>query len=164
MRDTNKSHAYNAEQLWRKLVDRATEENVSTLEIAGSTIPVPIERKFGDLEAVQRYVDLVLERVAKEYGVGNKVTVRARKGDKYAHYSLGEIAIPLHESWDRSWAMREIVVLHEIAHHLTPHHNHDTTFMAAMCDIVTRFIGQEAGFMLRVLAHQSGAMDKSQAQ
>lgn len=156
-RDGQRGHVYEAEQLMRHLLDNAAREGLATIEVAGSTVPVPIERKFGDLAAVQRYVDLVLQRVAEDYGVSSKVRVRARKGNAYATYQLGEIAVPDHDSWDRSWAMREIVVLHEIAHHLTHGHRHGPKFLAAFVDIVDRFMGPEAALILRVLSHESGA-------
>jgi putative metallohydrolase (TIGR04338 family) len=157
--DTQRQHVYAAEQTLRKMLDRAQELGLGTLQVAGSSIPVPVERKFGDLAAVQTYVDAVLARVAPGYGANAHVAVRARKGARWAHYELltQTIAIPPHESWDRSWAMRELVVLHEIAHHLTPMRHHDGTFVAAFLDLVETFMGPEAAFVLRVLGHQEGA-------
>ncbi len=156
MRDSQRSHVYAAENLMCRLLDRAAKEHLSTLEIAGSTISVPIERKFGSIEAVQRYVDLVLDRVAADYHASAKVRVRTRRGDGSAHYRWNEIAIPDHNSWNRSWAMRELVVLHEIAHHLAIGKQHNPKFVSAFADLVERFMGPEAALMLRVLTHESG--------
>ncbi len=48
--------------------------------------------------------------------------------------------------------MREVVILHEIAHHLTPGGDaHGLKFRAAFLHLVTEIIGPEAGFALRVL-------------
>ena len=50
------------------------------------------------------------------------LTVRARRGVTAAHYEnaagAGTIAVPDRRPAD--WAMRELVVLHEVAHHLQP--------------------------------------------
>ena len=142
------------------MIDNATEQGITTQVIAGSTIPVPIERKFGDLTWVQRYVDLVMSRVAGDYGVPEKITVRDRMGNTRAHYERfgAVIAIPPHSNQGHSWAMRELVVLHEIAHHLTHQadQSHGPEFVAAVIDLMDRFIGPEMAFLFRALAHESG--------
>jgi putative metallohydrolase (TIGR04338 family) len=160
-RDTGRADVYAAEEIMQKMIDRANQHGLTTLTIAGSTIAVPMERKFGDLGSVQTYVDQVMARVREDYPrVPKKVTVRARKGDGKAHYErLGSvIAIPPHQSWARSWAMRELVVLHEIAHHLSRDaaQSHGPQFLAAYLDLLERFVGPEAALMLRVVAHEGG--------
>lgn len=154
------TEVYAAEQLWKNLVDRALAHGLSTLVIGGSTVAIPVERKFERIEDVQQYVDRVLAEVAAEYGVSDKVTVRARKGDRWARYEgfTQTIAIPPHRSWERSWAMREIVVLHEIAHHLTRQkevREHGPQFLAARDELVRRFMGEEAAYMIRVFTHEA---------
>jgi putative metallohydrolase (TIGR04338 family) len=155
-RDFQKSKLYSAEDTMRRLIETAQRMGIATLEIGRSRIAVPVERKFGDTDAVQRYVDAVLASVAAEYGVGAKVSVRERRGHTQAHYEDGVIAIPPHQGSRHSWAMRELVVLHEIAHHLAPGHHHDGVFVAAFTDLLGRFVGPEAQFMLTVLSHESG--------
>ena len=159
-RDNQRSNVYAVENLVSKMIDTATEQGITTLQVAGSTIPVPIERKFGDLAGVQRYVDLVMSRVAVDYGVPETITVRARKGDARAHYEpfTAVIAVPPHPNRGQSWAMRELLVLHEIAHHLTSKalQSHGPEFVAAEMDLMDRFVGPEMAFLFRVLAHDSG--------
>lgn len=159
-RDSQRGDVYAAEQTMGRMLDAAAKTGVATLFVGGSTIPVPIERKFGDLGAVQRYVDQVMDRVGPDYRAPKKITVRARKGDTRAHYEWAGsvIAIPPHQSWSRSWAMRELVVLHEVAHHLSRNadQSHGPKFVAAYLDLLERFMGDEAAFLLRVLAHESG--------
>jgi putative metallohydrolase (TIGR04338 family) len=159
-RDAQRADVYAVEDIVGKMIDTAAEQGITTLQIAGSTIPVPIERKFGDLAGVQRYVDLVMSRVAADYGVPREITVRARKGDRRAHYEhfTAVIAVPLHPNRGQSWAMRELVVLHEIAHHLTSKadQSHGPEFVAAELDLMDRFMGPETAFLFRVLAYDSG--------
>lgn len=160
-RDLQQSKVYSAEQQMSNLLDTSATMGITTVEIAGSNLVVPIERKFGDLEAVQTYVNAVMAEIHDDYPrVPKRVTVRARKGNGRAHYErLGsKIAMPPHHGWERSWAMREMVVLHELAHHLTRDADqcHGPEFVAAMIDLLHRFMGVEAAFMLRLLAHESG--------
>jgi putative metallohydrolase (TIGR04338 family) len=155
-RDFQRSKVYAAEIEMINLVDTAQKMGITTLRIGASDIAVPIERKFGDMDGVQRYVDLVLGEVAREYGVSADVRVRERKGNTKAHYESpgGVIAVPPHQGSRSSWAMREFVVLHEIAHHLTNGHQHDGVFVAALADLFGRFVGPEAQFMFTVITHQ----------
>ncbi len=81
---------------------------------------------FGQPGNVRGYVLRVLAHL-KRQGWGSPggtswatdVTVRPRRGAGAAHYSpaTGEIALPSPEKGGR-WALRELVVLHEVAHHL----------------------------------------------
>jgi putative metallohydrolase (TIGR04338 family) len=45
--------------------------------------------------------------------------------------------------------MRELVVLHELAHHLTPGEEHGPAFVAMLIELVDGLLGSEAGFLLR---------------
>jgi putative metallohydrolase (TIGR04338 family) len=47
------------------------------------------------------------------------------------------------------WAMRELVVLHELAHHLTPGDQHGSAFVATFVELVAELVGTEAAFLLR---------------
>jgi putative metallohydrolase (TIGR04338 family) len=112
MADTQKKQAYHAEWRLRRWLDQG-----DTVSVFGSTwVPEP-EVKFGDVASVQRYVDRVLAYVP---GKQPPVTVRERRGQTKAHYErCGHvIALPPHHIGG-SWALRETVVLHELAHHLS---------------------------------------------
>jgi putative metallohydrolase (TIGR04338 family) len=95
----------------------------AVFQVAGSSVVLPVERKFANLADVQGYVDLVL---AAE-GLPQMVRVRDRKCAGKAHYQgtpgttgnvdtyEGVIAVPLKDYR----ISREMTVLHELAHHVT---------------------------------------------
>ena len=66
------------------------------------------------------------------------------------------IAVPT----DQPWAMRESVVLHEIAHHvaITVHASahHDREFTSSMLALVQEFLGHEAELLLRTSYQAAG--------
>ena len=131
-------------------------ENGGAVEAYGSTLTLPIERKFGDIDGVQRYVDLVWEG-------DNPPAVRPRRGNTAAHYSRSkhEIAVPDHVGSQHSWAMRELVILHEIAHAMTRGDSHGARFCGVFVDLVSRFIGPEAGFILMAGLSERGVQIKT---
>lgn len=78
------------------------------------------ELRFNSVEDVQRYVDKTLSIPYSRRYARRPCKVIPRRGERYAHYqdddTHGEIHLPPNP---RGWAMREVVVLHELAHHLT---------------------------------------------
>jgi putative metallohydrolase (TIGR04338 family) len=85
--------------------------------------------------------------------------VRARRAATAAHYEnrdgTGVIAVPDHR--DADWAMRELVVLHEIAHHLcdvAPPHG--SQYVTTLCTLAELVMGPEAGHVLRVVYAKEG--------
>ena len=77
-----------------------------------------------------------------------------RKGQGAAHWSPpGDVALPL-PRYGEPWALRESVLLHELAHHLAFHTHgsadHGPSYTACMLDLVARALGEEAAFALRV--------------
>jgi putative metallohydrolase (TIGR04338 family) len=142
---------YDAEQLVRRIFDRADEHGVRTIELLGSRLTLPIERKFASVESVQSYVDKVLSLnwIAPQA----PMTVRARAGRRAAHYERDSatLAIPLHAG-GTAWALRELVVLHEVAHHMEPSDDvaaHGPEFCGRYLELVDGIIGSEAAFLLR---------------
>jgi putative metallohydrolase (TIGR04338 family) len=157
MRDSQRQRAYNGEFAMRDMLDVARKHEVPTVVICGQRLNAPQERVFGDLDSIQRYVDkvLALNWVRATWSPG-PIRIRRRKGVTKAHYQHNVIAIP-----DRvNWAMREIVVLHEIAHHLTPGQAHGPRFVGTFVALVTEILGHEAGFMLRVSMIDAGAKEE----
>jgi len=138
-RDTHRSAVYSAEDQWSAVVDRG-----GSVDFFGSTIDVPAQLRFGSLADVIAYADVVT--AARQ---ARPVVVRHRKGGTRAHYSDGTIAIPT----THAWAMRESVVLHEIAHHvcISEHGNalHDQYFTSVMLDLVDQRMGSPAALLLR---------------
>ena len=143
-RDNQRLKVYQAEDFARTMFTAAAQHNSRTIDFFGSPLTLPPEARFSGVESVQRYVDQVLA-----------VTVRARRGAHAAHYSAGVIAIPEHQP--DSFALRELCVGHELAHHLAPAGAaHGPEFVATYCDLVALVMGPEAGHVLRVLFCQNG--------
>jgi putative metallohydrolase (TIGR04338 family) len=154
MTDFQRGSVYNAERFVRRTLDCLTEQDTRTVDFYGSTLVIPDERKFGDLASVQRYVDAVLElnwvRDTWPQHAIRRINVCARRGNRFTEYSpLGSVmSVPLHKQ-GISWAMRELVILHEMAHHLAPRDNHHGPVFAGACLLlVTEIIGPEVGLLL----------------
>ena len=93
-----------------------------TVDVAGSRLTLPVERRFASADSVQDYVDrvLALSWVRTQWPrAAVPVRVRERAGDAQAHYERDPavIAVPGYRA-NAAWALRELVVLHELAHHL----------------------------------------------
>jgi putative metallohydrolase (TIGR04338 family) len=150
--DPHRATLYEAEAMLAALIDRRADFPI--IAAYGSQVVVPDDRKFGDVAAVQRYVDAVLaldwvRRLAPDRA-GRPVVVRARAGATKAEYNNAThtIALPTHRVGGR-WAMRELVVLHELAHHLSPGVEHGPEYARVLLELVEELIGTEAGFLLR---------------
>jgi len=153
-RDTQRAKVYAAEEFVRTLFDRAAERGNRVVEFFGAQLTLPPEGRFGSAAAVQRYVDDVLAHV----GVERPLTVRARRGTTAAHYErVGDdatIAVPDRRS---TWALRELVVLHEIAHHLSDAEPpHGPEFVATFCELAEEVMGPEVAHVLRVVYAKEG--------
>jgi putative metallohydrolase (TIGR04338 family) len=85
--------------------------------------------------------------------------VRARRGATAAHYERSDddgaaIAVPDRGS---TWALRELVVLHEIAHHLSDAEPpHGRQFVATFCGLAEAVMGPEVAHVLRVVYAKEG--------
>ncbi|MFF2085582.1 TIGR04338 family metallohydrolase [Nocardia sp. NPDC058176] len=155
-RDSQRAKVYDGEQLVRGVFDRAAEFGHRTVDIYGSQVTLPVERRFASVESVQSYVDKVLalnwvraqwERAAVP------VRVRARAGSSAAHYEVGTgvLAVPVHTGAS-AWALRELVVLHELAHHLASAGDeapHGPEFCTRYAELVDGVIGPEAALLIR---------------
>ena len=153
-RDTQRAKVYAAEEFVRTLFDRAAERGNRVVEFFGTQLTLPPEGRFGSAAAVQRYVDDVLSHVEAE----EPLRVRARRGVTAAHYERSEdgatIAVPDRGS---TWALRELVVLHEIAHHLSDAEPpHGPEFVATFCDLAEAVMGPEVAHVLRVVYAKEG--------
>lgn len=146
------------------MLDRAAAES-AMVDFFGSTLTLPTERRFADLDSVQRWVDavLALDEVGRRWPETPGCRVRARRGASRAHYAApGEIAVPL----DDRWALREVVLCHELAHHLVfhdgavsvgvPAHGHE--FVDAYVALVDVVIGPEVALLLRAGLDEVGAV------
>ncbi|MGV0768516.1 TIGR04338 family metallohydrolase [Mycobacterium syngnathidarum] len=153
-RDSQRAKVYAAEQFVRTMFDRAAQHSSRAIDFFGTSLTLPPEAKFGSVDSVQRYVDDVLARVGAE-----PVVVRPRRGATAAHYEQVDgkavIAVPERDAW----ALRELVVLHELAHHLShadPAHGPD--FVVTHIDLCTAIMGPEVGLVLRMVYAKEGVV------
>jgi putative metallohydrolase (TIGR04338 family) len=159
-RDTQRSKVYAAEQFVRTLFDRAAERGTRTVDFFGTQLTLPPEARFASVESVRRYVDEVmrLPSVRARWPTAESLSVRARRGVTAAHYEYdGNVATVAVPDQHTTWALRELVVLHEIAHHLCraePPHGPD--FVAAFGDLAEAVMGPEVGHVLRVVYAKEG--------
>jgi putative metallohydrolase (TIGR04338 family) len=154
-RDTQRAKVYAAEEFVRTLFDRAAEHGNRVVDFFGTQLTLPPEGRFSSAASVQRYVDDVMAHV----GGDRRLTVRARRGATAAHYERHDdeavIAVPDRHT---SWALRELVVLHEIAHHLNDAEPaHGPEFVATFCELAEVVMGPEVGHVLRVVYAKEGA-------
>ena len=77
-------------------------------------------------------------------------------------FETATIALPLGDTRDR-WALRETVLLHEVAHHLgntadrAADAGHGPAFTGRLLRLAEIVLGAEAAFVLRVLLSDQGA-------
>lgn len=160
-RDTQRANVYAAETFVRTLFDRAAERGSADIDFFGTRLTLPPEARFASVAAVGRYVDdvLALEPIRRRWPEATALMVRARRGATAAHYEkvgeTGVIAVP--EQRHGSWALRELVVLHEMAHHLCDARPpHGTAFVATFCELAELVMGPELGYVLRVVFAKEG--------
>lgn len=137
------------------MFDRAAQHSSRAIDFFGTALTLPPEARFASVEAVQRYVDEVLTRAGAQ-----PVTVRARRGTTAAHYELIDgaavIAVPERHT---TWALRELVILHELAHHLcTALPPHGPAFVATYCELCETVMGPEVGLVLRMVYGKEGVI------
>lgn len=161
-RDSQRARVYAAEGFVRTLFDRAAEHGSPVVEFFGAQLTLPPEGRFGSVASVQRYVDdvLALPAVRRRWPEVTPLRVRARRAATAAHYEsrggAGVIAVPDRDTAD--WALRELVVLHEVAHHLcgASQPPHGPEFVATSCALAELVMGPEAGHVLRVVYAKEG--------
>ncbi|CAM4257568.1 hypothetical protein MB901379_00339 [Mycobacterium basiliense] len=161
-RDSQRAKVYAAEEFARTLFDRAAEHGSPSVEFFGTQLTLPPEGRFASVASVQRYVDdvLAMTSVRQEWPRVAPLRVRTRRAASAAHYENrdGTATIAVPDRGTADWAMRELVVLHEVAHHLcqaTPPHGRD--FVSTMCRLTELVMGPEAGHVLRVVYAKEGA-------
>ncbi|HMZ12652.1 MAG TPA: TIGR04338 family metallohydrolase [Mycobacterium sp.] len=162
VRDTQRSRVYAAEEFVRTLFDRVAQHSSRAIDFFGAQLTLPPEARFGSIQSVQRYVDdvLALPAVADRWTPTGALQVRPRRAAAAAHYEkrsgTGVIAVPDRNTAD--WAMRELVLLHEIAHHLddTGGAAHGSGFVATLCELAALVMGPEVGHVLRVVYTKEG--------
>jgi putative metallohydrolase (TIGR04338 family) len=160
-RDSQRSKVYAAEEFVRTLFDRAAEHDSSVVDFFGTQLTLPPEARFGSVAAAQRYVDqvLALPAVRERWSEVSPLKVRPRRAATAAHYEnrdgAGVIAVPDRDTAD--WALRELVMLHEVAHHLCQTQPaHGPEFVDTICTVAELVMGPELGHVLRVVYAKEG--------
>lgn len=126
-------------------------ERPGAVDFFGSKLTIAPEVWFKSIDEIQDYVNTAIEAIATDWVGLSPILVRQRKGQTKAHYEYENqtIAIPT----ETNWAMREMVVLHEIAHHLTwfdePNSEaHGLEYVANYLYLVSHFMGEEVALLL----------------
>lgn len=125
--------------------------------VHGSTVVLPDEIKFSDLEHIRVYVGRVIDVVNIELGRNHthpKVRLGRKDLRKKAYCTGSDIVLPHRESG--AWAWTRTVVLHELAHFLTPGHGHDATFAGMLTYLFEIAISPETAFVYSTLLMESG--------
>jgi len=155
VRDAQRTRVYRAEDAWAGRLD-AARRGAAFATVAGSSVLLPAERRLGSLDAAAGYAGrvLALAPVVEAVGVVAPPALRLRRGVRAAHWEPpGTIALPV-PAHGEPWALRETVLLHELAHHVAAATGrvvgHRAPFPAVVLLLAEAALGAEAGFALRV--------------
>lgn len=159
-KDVDRVKVYRAEQQ----IAGAFSSSSGNFDFFGSKLFVQPESIFQNINEIDTYVKQVLERYTnRNHHQLKPVKVRARKGNLEAHYEFETttIAIPI----GSNWAMRELVVLHEVAHHITWQTNarvaaHGIEFLNTYLELVSAELGLEASLLLRTAFDSQGLLSE----
>ena len=157
--DRNASKVYQVEFALRDILDVCSEGDKTYRGIAGMQLTMPVEYKFGELDHIQRYANAVIRDYNSRHDTRHK-KVRVVEGRKSLHkkayytHGMGRITLPQRDSG--SWAWRQTVVLHEIAHHLAPCQGHGVEFAEVMLDLLENYVGLQAGLVYVILLDKEG--------
>ncbi|MHC8496774.1 MAG: TIGR04338 family metallohydrolase [Actinomycetes bacterium] len=159
MRDTQRATVYSVEdQVGRSLL------RGGVVEFFDSTLVLPAERRFADIDSISAYVQHILDLLASNGKRCLPVQVRERRGATKAHYEAATsarsatIAVPLQLSAGTRWAARETVVLHELTHHVIAGEDatHGPRFCGALIEMYRLALGAEAALLLRSAMAEAG--------
>jgi putative metallohydrolase (TIGR04338 family) len=164
MRDGQRQRVYDAEEQVCRQLDLAL-AGARVVAVAGSEVVAPLELRFGTLEAAAAYAEQVRTSswFAARFPRAARVPLRLRhrRGGRAATYEAPD-TIALHEpEVGRAWALRELVVLHEIAHHAQHHDGpdepqHGPAFATTLVALATDAMGPEAGLLLTAAYAEHG--------
>jgi len=154
-RDAQRARVYRAEDDWAARLD-AARRGATLATVGGSDLLLPAELRFGSLTAATEYAAsvLTLPEVVAVAGPLPVPELRPRRGQRAAHWEPpGVIALPVPRHGE-PWALRETVLLHELAHHVAETTGlavgHRAPYPALVLLVVSAALGEEAAFALRV--------------
>ena len=142
--DPHRSAVYAAEDHLRGVLSRG-----GTIDFHGSVLDIPLERRFGDIAGVQRYLAAVRQHTWGHPQVAEPRVIASRATTRATWTEPDTIAVPIRQGW----AMRESVALHEYAHHVQFHlsgtTSHDREFCQLLVDLVDNAMGATIALLLR---------------
>lgn len=160
-RDGQRARVYRAEDGWASRLD-AARRGAPLATVAGSAVLLPAELRFGSLAAASSYAQALLTLPALTAVTGPVAApeLRLRRGQRAAHWEPpGVIALPVPVRGE-PWALRQSVLLHELAHHVGESTGrtagHRAPFPALVLLLVQVALGEQAAFALRVAYGQEG--------
>ena len=157
--DRDASKVYQVEFALQDILDVCSEGDNTYRGIAGMQLTMPVEYKVGELDHIQRYANAVIRDYNGRHDTRHK-KVRVVEGRRSLHkkayytHGMGRITLPQRDSG--SWAWRQTVVLHEIAHHLAPCPGHGVEFAEVMLDLLENYVGLQAGLVYVILLDKEG--------
>lgn len=154
MRDSQRAKVYAAQNILHWLFDSAVQTGNPCVTVNGVTVTLPPEAKFACVPSIQTYVNRVMFMPGIEEFKRFTPKVRHRKGTTKAHYQAGTIAVPTDR--EGSWALRELVVLHELAHHLAPGDQHGPMFVSTFLTLLGVVMGPEVELIGRMVFIDNG--------
>lgn len=157
-RDAQRAKVYAAEAFVRAMFDRAAQRGNHSMDFFDTRLTLPPEGRFASLDSVRTYVDdvLALPSVRERWPAAGAVWIRARRGLTAAHYEADTATMAVPEQ-HTTWALRELVVLHELAHHLcTEGAPHGPEFVTTFCELTGAVMGPEVQHVLRVVYAKEG--------
>ncbi|MQA12425.1 MAG: TIGR04338 family metallohydrolase [Pseudonocardiaceae bacterium] len=169
MASTQSQLFYRVENIIHDMVDRANAAGDRTVNLFGSQLQLPEERRFGNLEGVQRYIDGVRELNWVRQEWPERAAVRLRvvprqmkpgRGERLpVLYADGRISMPGDDLRDSEVYRRELVVLHELAHHFAYHieaNHHGPEFLGVYARLVEEIIGPEMRLLMQMNWYEAG--------
>lgn len=154
MRDSQRGKVYGAQNVLHWLFDSAAKTGNPMVTVNGVTVTLPPEARFACVDSIQAYVTKVMFMPQIEARRRFTPQVRERRGTTKAHYQGGTIAVPMQR--EGKWAQRELVILHELAHHLAPGEQHGPGFVSTFIELLGVVMGPEVELIARMVFTDNG--------
>ncbi|WP_102145676.1 TIGR04338 family metallohydrolase [Mycobacterium hubeiense] len=154
--DRHRRRVYTAESILSRMLDNCASSGNPSVTLDSITLTLAREARFSTIADVQRYADriMALPEVVARLGHRPPVTVRARRSaaDK-AHYEPDTAVIAIPESGPGRAMLRELVVLHELAHHFDTSNGatHGPQFVDAYLTLLEVVMDPQVALALRLL-------------